>query len=238
MITTIKPFVISLTFVLGFMFLFYEIGVALQIVDKQRKAAKSNWGRLNRYQPMSLGAVILKRITDIAVALPMCLVVLPILWLVLGCIIKIDSKGPVFFKQKRPGLHGKDFTCYKFRSMYWNCEDRMATPDDARVTRVGQFIRKTHLDEIPQFFNVLIGDMSLVGPRPIPSKSLDVYGFGKLEEIRTLVRPGLTGYNQLFGRSSQGAVYCWLDMHYVQNLSWRRDIRVMLATLKFKDIAY
>lgn len=231
-------FCFCLTLALGIIFLLQEFDKALLIVDKQREATESNWGKLNRYQPMSFGAVVLKRITDIAVALPVCLTVLPILCLVLGCIIKIDSKGPVFFKQKRPGLHGKDFWCYKFRSMYWNCEDRTAVPNDVRVTRVGRFIRKIHLDEIPQFFNILIGDMSLVGPRPLPEESLKSYGFGKLAQIRALVRPGLTGYNQLFGRASQGAVYQWYDMKYIKNISWLEDLKVILSTLRFRDLAY
>lgn len=219
-------------------FLLQELGAALLIVDKQREAAESNWGKLNRYQPMSFGAVVLKRITDIAVALPVCLTILPILWLVLGCIIKLTSPGPILFKQKRPGLHGNEFTCYKFRSMYWNCEERMAVPNDNRVTKIGRFIRKTHLDEMPQFFNVLIGDMSLVGPRPIPKESYAIYGFGELAQIRALVRPGLTGYNQLIGRSSQGAIYQWFDMKYVKKISWLEDLKVILSTLRFRDLAY
>ena len=231
-------FLVCLLLGLGFLFLFHEFDVTLQIVDKQHEAVKSNWGKLNRYQPMSLGAVLAKRLTDIIVSLIVCLTVLPILCLVMGCIIKLDSKGPIFYKQKRPGLHGKEFWCYKFRSMHWNCEDRMAIPNDVCVTRVGRFIRKIHLDEIPQFFNILIGDMSLVGPRPIPEESVKSYGFGELAQIRALVRPGLTGYNQLFGRASQGAVYQWYDMKYIKNLSWFDDLKVILSTLEFKDLSY
>ena len=235
---SMKLILVCIFLYLAILLFIRELDTSHLIIKKQIEATESEWGKVHQYQPMSLRSVMAKRLTDIIISFVICLTVLPLLLIIVGCLIKLDSKGPIFFKHIRTGLHGKDFPCYKFRSMYWNCEDRMAVPNDVRVTRVGRFIRKTHIDEIPQFFNILIGDMSIVGPRPLPKTSLKTYGFGKLEEIRALVRPGLTGYNQLFGRSNKGTTFQRFDMLYIKNLSWFGDIKIMLATLKFKDLAY
>ncbi|MGE2643769.1 sugar transferase, partial [Escherichia coli] len=130
-----------------------------------------------------------------------------------------DNKGPVFFKQIRMGKNGKEFYIYKFRSMIVNAEEKLRSnevlykkyidnnyklepSEDPRITKVGQFLRKTSLDELPQFLNVLKGDMSLVGPRPVVQEELVEYGKRKDEFLS--VKPGLTGYWQVSGRSDVG----------------------------------
>jgi putative colanic acid biosynthesis UDP-glucose lipid carrier transferase len=162
-------------------------------------------------------------------------------WLfpLIGLIIKLDSKGPVFFKQLRHGKDNVPFFCYKFRSMRENEEAdiKQATKDDARVTRVGRFLRKSSLDELPQFINVLIGEMSIVGPRPhaIPmnhkfSEEIDNFMY------RHSVKPGITGLAQAKGfRGETKDFYdinsrCKLDIFYVDNWSPILDIKIIVWT--------
>ena len=157
--------------------------------------------------------LFLKRLIDIVGSGLGILILIPV-FLIIGILIKLeDPKGSVFFSQKRNGLNGKEFNMYKFRSMVHNAEDLLESlmsknemdgpvfkiKDDPRITKIGKFIRKTSLDELPQLFNVLKGDMSLVGPRPpIPR---EVIQYNKYQYQRLLVKPGITCYWQISGRN-------------------------------------
>jgi putative colanic acid biosynthesis UDP-glucose lipid carrier transferase len=167
-----------------------------------------------------------KRLFDIAVSIVVVLFILSWLLPVLALLIRLDSGGPVFFVQKRVGRYGRLFFCYKLRSM--NC---------GRITRCGGWLRRSHLDELPQFFNVLLGSMSLVGPRPyVPS---DCRVFGKLVEDpdrRHAVKPGITGMAQAKGLHDGPCDpevvrqrYYW-DNWYVEHAGWLLDLRVLRRT--------
>lgn len=179
----------------------------------------------------------MKRIVDIAGAL-FGLIVFSPLMLVTALLIKITSPGPVLFSQERIGLHNRPFKMYKFRSMEVQDPGRersqWTTPHDPRVTPVGRFIRKTSIDEMPQFFNVLIGDMSLVGPRP--ERPLFVEKFK--EEIprymiKHQVRPGLTGWAQVNGYRGDTSITKRIehDLYYIENWSLGFDFKIMLLTV-------
>ena len=186
----------------------------------------------------TLGSEIIKRLFDIVVSFVVCITILPILCIILGIIIKITSPGSIIFAQKRIGIFGTTFTCYKFRSMYENSNYDRAVKNDKRVTSVGRFIRKTHLDEIPQFYNVLIGDMSLVGPRPtmrFVTEHLDTH---PKYVYRLLVRPGITGMAQLTGRQSALTSKLETDFAYLQKNSLWLDFKIIFQTLKFEDESY
>lgn len=182
------------------------------------------------------GFAFLKRLSDILVSLLVAtLGLLPML--IIALCIKIDSRGPVIFKQERLGKDGKSFTMYKFRSMRVDAEvdgPKWAEKEDDRCTKVGAFLRKTRLDELPQFWNILKGEMSLVGPRPERPFFYDefetyIHGFRN----RLVVRPGLTGWAQVSGgydlKPEEKIVY---DMEYIANMSVRMDLRCMVRTLR------
>ena len=182
------------------------------------------------------GFVFLKRLSDILVSLLVAtLGLLPML--IIALCIKIDSRGPVIFKQERLGKDGKSFTMYKFRSMRVDAEadgPKWAEKEDDRCTKVGALLRKTRLDELPQFWNILKGEMSLVGPRPERPFFYDefetyIHGFRN----RLVVRPGLTGWAQVSGgydlKPEEKIVY---DMEYIANMSVRMDLRCMFRTLR------
>lgn len=185
---------------------------------------------------MSVGYAFVKRLADIAVAVLVAVLgILPMA--IIALCIKLDSKGPVIFKQERLGKDGKSFTMYKFRSMYTDAEaegPRWADRDDDRCTKVGCFLRKTRLDELPQFWNILKGEMSLVGPRPERAYFYDefetyIHGFRN----RLVVRPGLTGWAQVSGGydllPEEKIVY---DMEYIANMSIRMDLRCAVRTVR------
>lgn len=180
-----------------------------------------------------------KRILDIVFSFVVCVTILswliPILWV----IIILDSKGPLFFKQKRDGINGKQFYCFKLRSMKVNNDaDKVsATKNDKRITKVGAFLRKTSLDELPQFFNVLLGDMSVVGPRP----HMNVHTKKYVEEVenylvRNSVKPGITGLAQISGyrgevvKKSDIKNRVRLDIFYIENWSFLLDIKIIIRT--------
>ena len=183
---------------------------------------------------------VVKRLFDIFVSFVFLVTVFPLLYLVFGTIIKLTSKGPVFFKQKRTGENGRDFYCYKFRTMQVNkdADSLQATKGDARVTRIGAFMRKTNIDEMPQFFNVFIGNMSLVGPRPHMLKHTEQYSklIGEYM-LRHLVKPGITGWAQVTGfrgetqtlEQMEGRVK--RDVWYVENWSFLLDLKIMFMTV-------
>lgn len=178
-----------------------------------------------------------KRLLDITsgvVALP----VIAAATLVVGVAIKLDDAGPVFYKQTRRGMGGKDFHMLKFRSMHVNAPDirradnsTLASVNDARVTRVGRIIRKTSIDEIPQLINVLKGDMSLIGPRPnLVTRPLSA--LSDIELRRIAVRPGITGYNQAYYRNSSTLDERYAhDCYYAENISFAMDLRIVGATI-------
>ncbi len=179
--------------------------------------------------------IFLKRAFDIVASLlALLLALIPMLFL--AAAIKFDSRGPVLYRQERLGLNGKPFIMYKFRSMYLNAEQdgpQWANRIDYRCTRVGRFIRKTRLDELPQLWNILIGEMSLVGPRPERPYFYDqfetyVHGF----RHRLLVKPGLTGLAQVSGgydlKPEEKILY---DMKYIASRSVKLDLICIFKTI-------
>lgn len=188
--------------------------------------------------------LFLKRLIDIVGSGLGILILIPV-FLIIGILIKLeDPKGSVFFSQKRNGLNGKEFNMYKFRSMVHNAEDLLENlmsknemdgpvfkiKDDPRITKIGKFIRKTSLDELPQLFNVLKGDMSLVGPRPpIPR---EVIQYNKYQYQRLLVKPGITCYWQISGRNNiDFDEWVELDLKYIKERNLFKDIYIILMTL-------
>ena len=190
------------------------------------------------------GQLMLKRLLDILGAL-VGTVVLVVLTIVLTPIIKLDSPGPVFFAQKRVGRNGRIFKMYKFRSMYIDAEERkkelmaqnemnglmFKMEDDPRITKVGKFLRKTSLDEFPQFINILKGDMSLVGTRPPTLDEFEQYK--TYHKKRLSFRPGLTGMWQVSGRSdiTDFEEIVRLDVEYINNWSVSLDIKILIKTV-------
>lgn len=185
----------------------------------------------------------LKRALDIVLSLLGLAGTAPI-WLAIAIAIRLDSPGPVFFVQERVGLKGKAFRFIKFRSMYIDAADRLAQLQhlnevdgpvfkmrrDPRVTKVGRFLRQTSLDELPQFLNVLRGEMSLVGPRPpLPG---EVAHYRPSDAVRLTVKPGLTCYWQIRGRS-ECSFDQWMayDREYVSSISLLADVRILVGTL-------
>lgn len=188
--------------------------------------------------------LFLKRMFDIIISLVGIIVLSP-LFLILAVAIKIDSDGPVFFVHKRIGYKGKKLNVYKFRTMIANAEELLKTltpeqkrefkqsfklDNDFRITRVGKFLRKTSLDELPQLLNVLIGNMALVGPRPVIEVELSKYG--KYKDKFLSVKPGLTGYWQANGRSN--TTYderVAMDMYYIDHMFITLDLLIMIQTI-------
>lgn len=199
-----------------------------------------------RNEPLEdLGNRIKKRVFDIVVSFFVVMFILTWLIPLIGLLIWLESRGPVFFKQKRTGKNGKNFMCIKFRSMKTNANANVmqATKDDDRKTRVGEFLRRTSLDEFPQFVNVLYGDMSIVGPRPHMLKHTDQYSrlIGQYM-VRQLLKPGITGWAQVNGfRGETRAVEQMQrrvehDLWYLENWSLFLDMKIMIMTA-FKTIA-
>ncbi|GJQ20363.1 MAG: undecaprenyl-phosphate glucose phosphotransferase [Bacteroidia bacterium] len=181
----------------------------------------------------------MKRMTDVVVSLVVLIVGSP-LWALVALAIVLDSPGPVFYRQVRVGRNGEKFTMLKFRSMREDAESlsgpKWAERNDPRVTRVGKILRRLHLDEVPQFLNVLVGHMSLVGPRPERA-----YFVEKLERDlplyrrRLRVRPGMTGWAQIKYRYDQSVedvrTKLKYDLFYIENMSWRMDLKILFNTL-------
>lgn len=183
-----------------------------------------------------------KRIIDIIGALAGLVLMSPIMLIIAIC-IKAESKGPIIFSQERVGEKGKKFKMYKFRSMVTNAEklldnlqekNEMTGPmfkikEDPRITKVGRFIRKTSIDELPQLFNILKGDMSLVGPRPSLPK--EVMEFTDRQRLRLIAKPGLTCYWQVSGRNKIGfEEWMELDIKYIEERNTLTDIKLILKT--------
>ncbi|MTE27218.1 undecaprenyl-phosphate glucose phosphotransferase [Winogradskyella ouciana] len=195
--------------------------------------------------------MVIKRGFDILFSSIVIVFVLSWLTPLIAILIKLESKGPVFFKQSRNGFNYKEFDCYKFRSMTPNKDANLyqATRGDQRVTKVGKFIRKTSIDELPQFFNVLFGDMSVVGPRPHMVSHTNMYA-KKIDKfmVRHFVKPGITGLAQISGFRGEvetdkdiiGRVK--YDIFYIENWSLLLDIKIIVQTfinaIKGEDKAY
>ena len=182
---------------------------------------------------------VMKRTFDICFSLLALLFVLPITLFVLAPLIKLSSKGPVFFRQLRSGENNEEFYCYKFRTMRVNREadTLQATKGDTRITKLGAFLRKTSLDELPQFYNVLVGNMSVVGPRPHMLKHTEEYG--KLIDkfmVRHLVKPGVTGWAQVHGYRGDTRDSALMekrveyDVWYLENWSILLDVKIVIIT--------
>ena len=172
-----------------------------------------------------------KRILDIVLSL-LIIILFSWLYLILAVLVRINLGSPVIFQQKRPGKDEKIFGMYKFRSMTdERDENGELLPDEVRLTSFGKKLRATSLDELPEFFNILKGDMSFIGPRPLLVKYLPYYN--ERERLRHSIRPGLTGYAQAHGRNALS----WekkfeYDIYYVEHLSFLMDVRVVFDTIK------
>lgn len=205
-----------------------------------------------RYEPLQhLSNRFIKRTFDIIFSGIVLVTIFPIVYIIFGIIIKLTSPGPVFFKQPRTGFKGKEFNCYKFRSMRPNssANSQSATKKDPRVTKVGAFMRKTSIDELPQFINVFMGDMSIVGPRPHMIKHTSQYSM-LIDRfmVRHLVKPGITGWAQVNGFRGETKVLADMegrvkkDVWYIENWSFFLDLKIIFLTVinifKGEDMAY
>lgn len=186
----------------------------------------------------------IKRVSDIIISLFGLIITLP-LFIIISILIKLDDHGPIFYRHKRVGKNGKSIYIYKFRSMVVNAEDIFSyfteeqikefqtfykLKNDPRITRIGHFLRKTSLDELPQLFNILKGDMSLIGPRPVVLNELNKFGDNK--DLLLSVKPGLTGWWACSGRSD--ITYeerVDLEMYYINNYCARLDFKCLIKTI-------
>lgn len=183
---------------------------------------------------------MMKRFFDVVVASFLIVTVLSWLVPIVSILILIDSRSPVFFRQRRVGRFGKTFYCLKFRTMYNNIEAdfKQASDDDPRITRLGHFLRKTNIDELPQLFNVLIGDMSIIGPRPHMLKDCkDFNEVVKNYKLRSFVKPGITGLAQIKGFRGPTANdlsiihrFRW-DLFYIRHSSMAFDLSILAITV-------
>ncbi len=200
-------------------------------------------GQRAMFDNVSLLYLFLKRVFDITASLSAIIILLP-LFLMVVILIKIDSHGPVFFSQKRNGFRGKYFNMYKFRSMVNDAEDKLKEledknevsgnmfkiKNDPRITRVGKVLRKTSIDELPQLFNVIKGDMSIVGPRPPIGREVQKYD--PWHNLRLSVKPGITGLWQVSGRNNIGFEdMCRLDLKYIRERGFWYDLKIILKTI-------
>lgn len=215
--------------------------------------------QITSLQDFNLRYLYVKRAIDLLFALlvlfPLCIVIA-----IVGLLIRLDSTGPIFYRQKRVGLNGVEFDMLKFRSMYVDCDDSVhraavakymsgqrlsdnttgelsyKLADDPRVTRIGRFLRKTSIDELPQFFNVLRGEMTLVGPRPpLP---YEVEEYSSHDKLRLFGKPGLTGPWQIYGRSRVPfKTMVEMDIAYLQRQSLREDLKLIALTVPVMCLA-
>ena len=184
---------------------------------------------------ISIEQAFLKRILDIIIAGTACVIAFPLM-AITAAAIKLQDGGPVIYRQRRLTLNGHVFYVYKFRSMTMDAEKdgiaRLACIDDNRITPIGAIIRKIRFDELPQLFNILKGDMSIVGPRPERPEIAEQYEKEMPEfHYRLRVKAGLTGYAQIFGKYNT-TPYDKLDLHYIQNYSFMLDIKLIIQTVK------
>ncbi|TCN22191.1 sugar transferase [Mesobacillus foraminis] len=172
----------------------------------------------------------MKRLFDLVISLGLFLALIPVM-LIVGITVRLGLGSPIIFKQQRPGLHGKPFYLYKFRTMN-NKTDSFGNlfPDNVRLTSLGKFLRRISLDELPQLINVIRGDLSLVGPRPLLMEYLPLYTGEQAK--RHLVRPGITGWAQVNGRNNiEWEEKFQMDVWYVNNQSFFLDIKILILTV-------
>lgn len=195
-----------------------------------------------RHEPLAkLENRFMKRVFDIIFSLTFLCTLFPLIYIIVGIAIKVTSPGPVFFRQRRSGQDGREFWCYKFRSMHVNKDsDRLqATKNDPRKTRLGNFLRKTNIDELPQFINVLLGDMSVIGPRPHMLRHTEEYS--KLIDkfmVRHFVKPGITGWAQVTGYRGETNELWQMegrverDIWYLEHWTFLLDLYIIFRTIK------
>jgi len=174
-----------------------------------------------------------KRAIDFAVSAFFLVFCTPLL-AAIALFVKLDSNGPILFRQTRAGLRGREFTILKFRTMCQDADPYAITPterQDPRITRIGRFLRSSGLDELPQLWNVLVGEMSLVGPRP--EMPFIVSGYSLLESQRLKARPGITGLWQVYARSANLPIHQHVefDLYYIENMSLSLDLMILLDTI-------
>jgi putative colanic acid biosynthesis UDP-glucose lipid carrier transferase len=183
---------------------------------------------------------IIKRTFDLVLSALFICTLFPFLYLIIGALIKLSSPGSIIFKQERTGLYGNNFYCYKFRSMQVNAvaNEKQAEKNDPRITRIGRFLRHSNLDELPQFINVLKGDMSIVGPRPHMLKHTQLYS--ELIDkymVRHLVKPGITGWAQISGYRGETRTIEQMerrvraDVWYLENWTFLLDLKIVFVTI-------
>lgn len=180
--------------------------------------------------------LVIKRILDFIFAVTLLIIIAPILFIIAAA-IKLETKGPIFFKQDRLGLNGKIFKIYKFRSMVINAEKNgtgvYSYKGDPRVTKIGEFIRKTSIDELPQLINIIKGEMSIIGPRPpLTYHPWKLEAYTEEQRKRFIIRPGVTGLAQINGRKELS----WperivLDVQYIDSISILLDAKIFLKTI-------
>src|ERR1035437_8470241 len=231
-----------------------KVGIRLRIVPENQYWFKSKLnlesvGTLVVFNPQEIPlddvkSRFLKRIFDVFFSSVVIFFILSWLFPILFLLIKLSSKGPVFFFQKRTGINNKTFNCIKFRSMCMSddADEKQATKGDSRVTKIGHFLRKSNLDEFPQFFNVLIGQMSIVGPRPHMLKHTNQYSeLIDYYRVRHYVKPGITGWAQVNGYRGE-TDELWkmqkrveYDMKYLENWTFTWDLRIIFLTIFSKN---
>ena len=194
-----------------------------------------------RYEPLSkMENRLLKRLFDIMLSGIFLITIFPLIYFIVGIIIKLTSPGPIFFTQKRTGLNGVEFKCYKFRSMKVNeeADSKQATVNDPRKTRFGDFLRRSNIDELPQFINVFKGDMSIVGPRPHMLAHTEIYA--RLIDkymVRHFIKPGVTGWAQTHGfrgetkELSQMEGRVKADIWYMEHWTLLLDLYIIYKTI-------
>jgi sugar transferase (PEP-CTERM system associated) len=201
---------------------------------------KPSWMIFNSGFQVSRSAQFQKRIFSLLVSTVLLVIFSPLM-LLLMILIRLDSRGPIFFRQERVGQDGKPFTLWKFRSMSENAEKDTgpvwSTRGDTRVTRVGRVMRRTRMDELPQLFNIFLGDMSMVGPRPErPHFVKELSTMIPFYHLRHVVKPGVTGWAQInyeYGSSVRDAVEkLQYDLFYVKHMSWLLDSAIVIETIK------
>ncbi|HEX9511847.1 MAG TPA: sugar transferase [Puia sp.] len=211
-------------------------GFIHKIRNSSKKTTKKAVPDLNK------SYLFFKRAFDMTLTILLITGILSWLLPLMALLIKLDSRGPVFFLQKRIGRGGMAFTCYKLRTMVVNqqADECPASEDDRRITRFGKLLRKSHLDELPQLFNVFLGSMSIVGPRPY--MLTDVHKFAMLipgHDYRNFVKPGITGLAQikgLHGPKTDFKTILWRyqwDAFYVRNAGFLLDLRILRQTILF-----
>lgn len=207
----------------------------LELTKKETKEILKTKNIYSRY---------IKRILDVLLS-TIGLVVLSPVFLLIAILIKIGSKGPIFFKHKRIGKNGKEIYIYKFRTMVENAEDliKQFTPEqmeefktnfklenDPRITKIGKFLRKTSFDELPQLLNIIKGELSIIGPRPVIAEELEKYGINKEKFLS--VTPGLTGYWAANCRSTTTYEQRMeMELYYVDNMSFKLDLKIFFKTI-------